>query len=143
MKTSATKALFGKCGFSLAEVIVASMLLAMIAGGILSVALSSRRVVTLFHQRHSGMEVAQAVVESFRKYLGYNYWNNSGYPIYPSGTQCYDLNQSDPLGIAAYFGGSAFATRNNATWCYRIENVPPYDYRKITVNVTWDEDYAQ
>ncbi len=134
---------FEKTGFSLVEVIVASLLLAMITGGVLSVALSSRKIVTRFHLRHSGYEVAQVAIEGFRKYLGYNYWNDTTSPIAANNTwYCHDVSDwSAPLDMAAYFGGSAFAQRNKASWCYKIENVSYHDYRKITVNVTWDEDF--
>lgn len=131
-----------KTGFSLVEVIVASLLLAMITGGILSVALSSRKIVTLFHQRHSGYEVAKVAAEGLRQYMNYSDWINPGGPLAVGTENCYNVSDwNAPVDVAAYFGSSPFAWQNNAQWCYRIEDNPPYEYRKITINVTWDENF--
>lgn len=135
-------------GFSLVEVIVASVLLALITAGILSVSLSSRNIIKRSHLRHDGYQVAEAVIENIRKELGQDKWIDPTNPIYPSGQHCYNLSAGDSLGVYAAYGTTEFANRHKGKWCYQVENPSDCpggacDYRKITVNVTWEEDRPQ
>jgi prepilin-type N-terminal cleavage/methylation domain-containing protein len=133
-------------GFTLVEIIVASVLLALIAAGIFSITLSSRKLINLSQRRHFANEVAQAVMENLRQYLGADYWynNTESAPLCATANwKCYDFNDNTnslTSAISSKFGSSEFASRYGAQWCYKVETeAPPYDYRKVTAMVNWTE----
>lgn len=135
-------------GFTLVEIIVASLLLAIITVGIFSVTLSSRKVISITHRRNFATVVAQTALENLRVYLDGVQWYNTSSPIYPSPWQCHNLNDlADTfLNMSSIFGTSDFAMRYSGRWCYKIEIVSDptcpsgtCDYRKATVEVNWAE----
>jgi len=138
-------------GFSLVEIIVATLLLALITAGILSVSLSSRNVIQRSHSRNTAYQIAEAVAENLRNYLGYNHWNTTS-PLSANQTYGpYSLSAGDPLNVSWYFGNTALAGRNNARYSYEVTDGftgcgglgDACQYRKVVINVTWDEDKPQ
>ena len=134
-------------GFTLVEIIVAALLLALISAGMFSITLSSRKLTKRSAQRHFATEVAQAVLENLRAYLGDDYWPNgtdtNPLAIHPGYYPYFNFSDdSSPLksAISDAFGSSEFATRFNARWSYKVEpGGDNTEYRKVTVDVQWDE----
>lgn len=144
---------FCSSGFSLVEVVVASLLLAIVTAGLFSITLSSRKIIERTHTRHSAYEVAQTVFERLRVYLDYNQWYNTSSPIHPTptvGWRWYSLTgpgSNDPLGISNFYGSSELATRYGGMWGYIVSNGTGCggggggcDYRNVTVQVNWTKD---
>lgn len=134
-------------GFSLVEIIVASILLAIIAAGIFSVAVSANKIVSSSTQRHFATEVAQAVLDNMRLYLGDDQWTGSASsPFSTSGWQpgsgYYTFANGQPAfidSVADIFRGTEFDTLYNGRWRYRVINPGSgYEYRKVEVEVAWD-----
>lgn len=131
-----------RAGFTLVEIIVASILLAIISAGIFSITLSSRKIIRSAHKRQLATLVAQTALEKLRAYLGMDQWNNTASPIYPTANRiCYFLNDSaNFLNMTAIFGATELATRCGGIWCYTVDNgTGGFEYRKAQVNVTWTE----
>ena len=138
-----------KKGFSLVEIIVASLLLALLATGIFSIAISSSRIIKRSSGRITAIEVAQTVLEDLRAYLGEGNWSNLTSPIYRRGWEWHDFDDLDNTfveGISQKFGSSTFAlSPQNGTWGYKIEDKDSPsspiigDYRKVQVQVNWTE----
>jgi prepilin-type N-terminal cleavage/methylation domain-containing protein len=134
-------------GFSLVEIIVASILLAIICAGIFSVSASSKKIVSVTSQRHEATEVAQAVLENLRSYLNLSIWENSSSLIWPTGSwngwyTFSDVSNSLTTRISNVFSGSEFATKYQGRWRFKIDDpdgAGPFEYRKATVEVNWTE----
>ena len=131
-------------GFTLVEIVVASLLLAIVSAGLFSVTLSSRKIITTSSQRHTATEVAQTVLENLRAYLGEGNWSDavSPSPIYPVDWQCYDFGDRTNVFVSEItdtFAGTEFHNKYGGRWCYKVENVGGCDYRKVTVEVNWTE----
>ncbi|MDD5292481.1 MAG: prepilin-type N-terminal cleavage/methylation domain-containing protein [Candidatus Omnitrophica bacterium] len=131
-----------KKGFTLVEIIVAAVLLALISAGIFSVTLSSQKLINRSQRRHFANEVAQAVLENLRSYLGQDQWEINS-PIAIRDWECHSFSATGNNlinNITSQFGSSEFATKYGAQWCYRITaGGDNYQYRKAEVNVTWTE----
>lgn len=138
-----------KKGLTLVEVIVASVLLALISAGIFSITLSSRKLINRSSKRHYANKVAEAVLENLRQYLGAEQWYNASSAINPAattsnstwpGSNWYYLNSNNFLNMQTIFGSSEFATKYNGRWRYRVLDPGlPYEYRKAEVEVGWTE----
>lgn len=147
-------------GFSLIEVVVASVLLALISAGIFSITLSSRRLIGRSHIRYYAAEVGQTVFEKLRSYLGADCWDNVSSPIYATGAwgpgagpnDWYYLtgtgiHDPDPLGVSLLFNSTEFATRYHGRWRYKGSSATgcgslptdPCDYREFKVEIRWDD----
>lgn len=74
-----------EAGFSLVEIVVASVLLAIIAAGIFSVTISAKKIISSSSQRKMAMEVAATILENMRVYLGDNNWTSNSCPPTPPG----------------------------------------------------------
>ena len=137
----------GTGGLTLVEIIVAALLLAIISAGMFSVTLSSRKLTTRAQRRHFATEVAQTVLENLRIYLGADHWENTSAPLHATSlggsdtwSNWYFISTNNFLNIQDRFGTSQFATRYNGKWHYKIiDNIGGYDYRKVEVEVDWDE----
>lgn len=138
-----------KKGLTLVEVIVASVLLALISAGIFSITLSSRRLINRSSKRHYANKVAEAALENLRQYLGADEWYNNSSPINPAATSIFNnstwsswyyLNSNNFLNMQTTFGSSEFAIKYNGRWRYKVSNAAsPYEYRKAEVEVGWTE----
>ena len=138
-----------KKGFTLVEIIVAAVLLALVSVGIFSVILSSRRLVIHSQRSHYASEVSQAVLENLRTYLGADQWYDPNSPINPDATAIFNngtwsswyyLNNDNFLEMQTLFGNSEFANTYNGRWRYTMINAPsPYEYRQAVVEVEWTE----
>jgi len=132
-------------GFTLVEITVASVLLAMICAGLFSIVASSRKIISSSSQRLEATKISQAALENLRAYLDWGNWSNTSSLIYPASSSwsCYNFsNNSNSLAqrMSSAFGGTEFATKYQGSWCYKIENATaPYEYRKATVEVRWNE----
>ena len=141
-------------GFSLVEIVVASVLLSIIAAGIFSVTLSSKKIINRSQGRYVATNVAQTIVESLRQYQGADSWYNQSSPIFYNYTGTGDphcnpcagithyLNDiSDTcLGLSSIYQGSDFAVRLNGRWRYTfIAQIGTPDYRAVNVEVNWTE----
>jgi len=138
----------GTGGLTLVEIIVAALLLAIISAGMFSVTLSSRKLTTRAQRRHFATEVAQTVLENLRIYLGADLWYNTSAPLHANSlggsntwSNWHDIDDSNDnfLNIYDRFGTNEFATRYNGKWRYKIINTGGYDYRKVEVEIDWDE----
>lgn len=137
-----------KRGFSLVEVIVASILLALVIAGIFSVVLSAQKLIRRSQTRYSATLIGDTALENLRAYLGSVGWYNSTAPLNPDNAW-HDFmlaSQDDPLGIHDLFGETEFAKRYGASWGYKIMNGtncngtgPTCEYRIGDVRVNWDE----
>lgn len=135
-------------GFSLVEIIVASILLAVVSAGIFSISISAKKIVSSSTQRLYATDVAQAVLDNMRAYLGADQWTGAaGSPFATSGWQpgsgYYTFANGQPAfidSVADIFRGTDFDTLYNGRWRYRVINPGGgYDYRKVEVEVVWDE----
>jgi len=133
----------GKRGFTLVEIIVAVVILALISAGVFSVTLSSRKLINRSQRRHFANEVAQAVLENLRSYLGADQWDNTSLPITARDWECHYFSETGNNlvnTISSQFGSSEFATKYGAQWCYKITAPGEgYEYRKAEVEIRWNE----
>lgn len=110
-----------RLGFTLVEVIVATVILALLASGVFSVFVSARYLVARSKRRFAAVEVARKIIEDNR----------------------YRVNATWDSG--AINGSGTWSAWNNVTYApyhvrYRTENATsPAGWRKITVDVRWDE----
>jgi prepilin-type N-terminal cleavage/methylation domain-containing protein len=131
-------------GFTLVEIMVSSILLAIIVAGIFSITLSTKKIISVSNQRYTATEVAKTVLDNLRAYLGDDNWSLGTSPIYPTGgwSSWYSLSDySTPLSsrVSGLFDGSELDTQYMGGWRYRIINESPYDYRKAEVEVNWSD----
>jgi prepilin-type N-terminal cleavage/methylation domain-containing protein len=70
--------LYSKKGFSLIEIIVAAIIMAMTIGGIFSVFSGGNRFVLRASRRLAAVNVAQAEIENRRIEVRYDTWNTGG-----------------------------------------------------------------
>jgi prepilin-type N-terminal cleavage/methylation domain-containing protein len=109
-------------GFTLVEIMVSLMILALLASGVFSVMVSMRHLVAHSKKRMGAIEVARRVIEDHRKYIRADTWDNITSPLNPSGSWSgYDYS----------YPPYRFRTR--------VDGVAGSDCRKIAVDVRWDE----
>ncbi|MFH1691692.1 MAG: type II secretion system protein [Candidatus Omnitrophota bacterium] len=107
-------------GFSLVEIMVSIVILALLASGIFSVIVSGRYLVGRSRKRFQAIEVARAEVERLKPFVrgdtnsslvansAWSAWNHTLYP---------------PFGVR-----------------YKVDPAPgSYQYRKVTVQVNWSD----
>jgi len=142
-------------GFSLVEIIVASLLLAIVSAGLFSVTLSSKKITTVSSQRHTATDVGETILDSFRSYLGDDNWtNNPGISPFTAPDNVWQgyYGFSDGQGgiidmVADVFRGTEFDKRYNGHWRYRVIIDTTCDwnagnlceYRKVETEVVWNE----
>ncbi len=112
-------------GFTLIEIIVAVMILALLAAGLFSTIVSSRYLVWRSKKRLEAVEVARQEIESLRYLVRWDFWhlNNAGDPLWASGSWgAWDMTSHPP-----------FRLRRRIEPCLGGE-----DCRIVTVEVRWD-----
>lgn len=116
-----------KKGFTLIEILVASVVLALLATGLFSVMVSGRYMVARSKLRVGAFEIAKITIEGLRMYIRGDSWNNTSSPLYPTGVW-------SPQDTGSY---PPFRFR------FKVENasavgLPTADFRVVTVEVRWD-----
>lgn len=112
-------------GFTLVEIVVATVLLALVATAVFSVALSSRLLVIRSRERFQGTEVARREIERLRYFIRADTWDLA--------------NASDIL-----WANGSWTPWNTVTYPpysvrYRVRPVSGVEYREVTVQVMWNE----
>jgi prepilin-type N-terminal cleavage/methylation domain-containing protein len=125
--------MMGKKGFTLVEIVVSMIILALLSAGVFSTAMSSRYLVNRSKRRVIAIELAKLAMEELQKNIGL-------------GTPNYSLITA---GSSTWFNvtGSPF-TVNGMTYIVEMRSGPsmiptggvgPPDYRPVTVRVRWNE----
>lgn len=119
-----------KSGFTLVEVMVAAVVLALLATGLFSVFASSRNLVSRSKRRLVAVEIARTEIETHKQHIREDRWNNPAYPaVFPA-----DGNWRACASAAYVYSGIAYNVD-----C-RVDPGPTADsYRKVTVRVRWNE----
>jgi prepilin-type N-terminal cleavage/methylation domain-containing protein len=113
-------------GFTLVEIIVAMVVLALLSTGLFSVFVSSRYIVRRSRSRLVALEVAKNVIENKRQYIRANTW--------------YLGNASDPLNPTGAWSAPDTTTYPPYSVRFKIDPGPSNtDYRKISVQVQWND----
>jgi len=117
-------------GFTLVEVMVAAIILALLAAGLFSVFASARNLVSRSKRRLVATEIAKAEIEKNKQHIRADRWDNVSYPaVYPAN------------GVWRSCASAAY-TYQGITYnvdC-RVDPGPTADsYRKVTVRVRWNE----
>ncbi|MBI5872789.1 MAG: type II secretion system protein [Candidatus Omnitrophica bacterium] len=114
-----------KKGFTLVEVMVSLVILALLAAGLFSVFVSARYMVVRSKRRLGAMEVARAEIEKNRQHIRADRWDNASYPLFPAdGT----------------WRACASTTYPGYTVDCRVVQGPAVDsYRTVTVRVRWSD----
>lgn len=111
-------------GFTLVEVMVSLVLLALLASGVFSVLASGRYLVARTKGRFIAHEIARAEIERMRGFIDASTWDSSGGPLMANGS----WSDWDATTHAPY------------RWRFRVDSVPGgAEYRKVTVQVGWNE----
>lgn len=112
-----------KQGFTLIEIIVSMIILALLASGFFSIMVSSRYLVMRSRMRLLATELASQQIERLKQYVRDDTWAVAGNPLDPTGIW------NAIAGMPAPYTGD-----------YKVESGPPNtDYRKVTVRVRWNE----
>ncbi len=106
-------------GFTLVEVMVSLVILSLVATGVFSVLVSARHLVSRSKRRLGAAELARWEIENKRWAVRSDWWDT--------------VNQTSIHGWTSWVYSGTYRTR------YKVESVPGYDCRKITVEVRWDE----
>ncbi len=113
-------------GFTLVEVMVSVVILALLASGLFSVFVSTRHLVARSKRRLVAMEIARQEIELNKRHIRADRWDNSSFPLFP-----------------ANGGWRPCASASYADYTIACRVDPPDDpnatYRKVTVRVSWDE----
>lgn len=106
-------------GFTLVEILVAMVILSLLASGFFSVMISGRQMVARSKKRLVATEIARREIENKRQNIRADLWTCS--TLWPIGSWTIPVASGD------------------YSYRYRIDNVPGADYRKITVEVRWND----
>jgi len=143
-----------KLGFSLVEVVVASMLLSMVSVVFINITLSTNKILERSRRRLFAAELAQYVLENLRANLTQPDWDDPNSPIavgvHPAlegtcGDDWVDLNAGDEFldaGSSYFSSWSDFAYRYLGKWQYCVTQIATAtcsDCRTVEVNVEWTE----
>ena len=124
-----------KYGFSLVEVIVAALILALTVGGILFIFSTEKGVVSRTGRKVQAMDFARQTLERLKNEVSAETWPVGG-----------DLGQvgvatTDPILPGETY--NEFRDKFNATRSYIVTDVNPdggeVDYKSVTVTVGWKE----
>ena len=112
-----------KNGFTLLEIMVSSVILALLAAGIFSVLVSSRYLVTRSKTRVVAVEIARAEIERMKSLVDVDTFYTSGL-FNDTGTwRAWDSTTYPPYSVR-----------------YRVDNgTGTATYRKVTVQVAWND----
>jgi prepilin-type N-terminal cleavage/methylation domain-containing protein len=112
-----------KAGFTLVEIMVSMIVLALLASGFFSILVSARYMVNRTALRSAAIEVARSEMERMRMLIGSDVWWTAGaYPLQPGSWSALSLSPVDPR----------FSTR------FRVRTVPGLECREVTVQVSWN-----
>jgi prepilin-type N-terminal cleavage/methylation domain-containing protein len=114
-----------KKGFTLVEIMVSLVILSLLASGMLSVFVSSRKLVSRSKRRLYATEIARREIDSRRDRIRADTWCLTG-----------GANFLDPT---ATWSNCASAAYPGFTVECRVEGIPGRDYRKLSVRVRWNE----
>ena len=110
-------------GFSLVEVVVASVILALLASGVFSVMISARYLVGRTRDRARAVELARQQIEQMRQLISADQWNLTTSPIYPG----------------SWSGWSPAPGASNYEYRYKVSTVVGAECRQVTIQVRWNE----
>ena len=116
-------------GFTLLEIMVAMIVLAILAAGFFNTMVSSRYLVARSRKRFIGDEVARQEIENKRQYIRADLWppyNTSPAYLNPNGSW-------SPWVPVAVANNPGYESR------FMVQNITGADCRKITVQVKWNE----
>jgi prepilin-type N-terminal cleavage/methylation domain-containing protein len=115
-----------KKGFTLVEVMVSLVILALLAAGLFSVFVSARYLVERSKRRLAATEIARAEIEKNRQHIRADRWDNASYPsLFPAdGTWRACASTSYP---------------GYTVDCRVVQGPAADSYRKVTVRVRWSE----
>ena len=113
-------------GFTLLEIMVAMIVLAILAAGFFNTMVSSRYLVARSRKRFMGDEIARQEIENKRQFVRWDLWqlNNASNPLNPSGSW---------TSWVAVVNNPGYESR------FMVQNITGADCRKITVQVKWNE----
>ncbi len=113
-----------KSGFTLVEIMVSMIVLALLSSGFFSILVSARYLTNRSQWRMRAIEIAREEIENKRGLIRADTWYTPGSVLWASGNWSGSyLSPSDPH----------FLVR------YKVESVPGCDCRKMTVQVQWND----
>ena len=110
-------------GFTLLEILVSLLILSIVITGIISVFISSKRYTVRSRHRLQATSLARQILADLYKEVRQDTWD----------TGRLRGNYSEQ--------GTIYIDPITYTWNLTVSNVTGYDYRRVTVNVTWNETY--
>jgi prepilin-type N-terminal cleavage/methylation domain-containing protein len=113
----------GKKGFTLVEIMVSMIVLALLASGFFSILVSARYLVNRSTMRMTGLEIAQLRIEELKANIRADTWWLGGSPYQATGAWST---------WAAYAPDPTFQTRT------RVDAVGGFDCRKVSIQVQWN-----
>lgn len=123
------KPVFHKSGFTLTEIIVASVILATAVAGLFASFIAAKRYSVQSKSRLMAVHNAQYILESLRQDVRADTWNLSSSALSTGIHPVSNTMLSGEL-VAKY----------NATAQYNVEQGPsPNGYRAVTLTIHWDE----
>ncbi|MFH0877901.1 MAG: prepilin-type N-terminal cleavage/methylation domain-containing protein [Candidatus Omnitrophota bacterium] len=111
-------------GFTLTEIVVSAVVLALMASGVFSAMLSGKYLISRSKNRARALEITKYHMEDLRQHIRADRWNEtSPYPLNPSGSW------------------SGWATHSGTifSWRYRVSPVANSDCRQVDVQTRWSE----
>ncbi|MFA5039538.1 MAG: type II secretion system protein [Candidatus Omnitrophota bacterium] len=111
-------------GFTMMEILVSMMILALLAAGFFSVAVSGRNLTWRSRMRFLASEIARHRLEELRFHVRADTWSNTSNPLYPTGTWSTWVAAPE---------NSLFQTRRF------VGTMGTFQCRNVTVQVRWNE----
>jgi prepilin-type N-terminal cleavage/methylation domain-containing protein len=113
-----------KKGFTLVEIMVSMIILALLAAGVFSVVISGRYLVSRSERRVVAIEIARSEMEHLRPFVRADTWNNMTNPLF-----------------ATNDWGAGWDTLTYAPYQVRrrVDTVAGATYRRVTIQVAWNE----
>lgn len=123
-------------GFTLVEILVALVILALAVGGIMSSFISSQRFISRSQRRLQAANYAREVLEQLRDGVNAQYWASAGNDKLDikGWTDCIAGPINPPLQI-----NLATLAAFNARCDYMVVSESATGYRAVTVRIEWDE----
>lgn len=112
----------GERGFTLVEIIVALMVILVAATGVLASFIAAKRYTVRANHRIIAMNLARQKLEMLRAQMRQDTWDSGNLSI---------GNYNESL--------SSESRLTNATRGYQVQAVSDKEYRRVIMNITWDE----
>ena len=125
-----------KRGFTLLEILVSAIILALLSTGVYSVLISSRYLIVRSKMRVQGLEYCRRFLEALRPYVRYDLWKKTaaqGNPLAAENTWYPLPNAFQPPSGSPYYG-ARFKVSNGV-----FGGADGFDYREVTVQIFWNE----